>query len=270
MLVDSHCHLDFDEFADDIDAVMRRARTAGIRRFVTISIRVREAARILAVAERYDDVWCSVGTHPHYAHEEPEVTAADLVHLARHPRVVAIGEAGLDTFYGNAPWDAQTQSLRIHIDAARQTQLPLVIHSVRQDAAMADILVEESRVGAFPVVMHCFSGGRALARTNLELGHFISFSGLLSFDEHAALRELAAELPADRILVETDAPSLAPVPHLGQRNEPAYIRHTVALLASLRGVSETEIAAQTTANFHRAFGKVPRVEPASAGSEPIA
>jgi TatD DNase family protein len=257
MLIDSHCHLDFDEFAADRDAVMGRARATGIGCFVTISIRVHEFDRILATAERYPDVYCSVGTHPHYAHKELDVTADDLVRIAAHPKVVAIGEAGLDLFFGNSPWEAQMQGLRNHIAAARETQLPLVIHSVRQDEAMAAVLSEESSKGTFPLVMHCFSGGPQLAATNLSLGHYISFSGLLTFEENTALRDIARDLPADRILVETDAPSLAPVPHRDQRNEPAYIRHTVALLAELRGTSVEEIARQTTENFYRLFRKVP-------------
>jgi TatD DNase family protein len=257
MLIDSHCHLDFDEFATDRDAVIARARAAGIDRFVTISIRVREFDRVRAVAEQYADVYCSVGTHPHYAHDELDIGADDLVRLAAHPKVVAIGEAGLDTFFGNSPWEAQMQGLRNHIAAARATQLPLVIHSVRQDEAMAAVLSEESRKGAFPLVMHCFSGGAELAATNLSLGHYISFSGLITFEENTSLREIARDLPADRILLETDAPSLAPVPHRDARNEPAYVRHTVAVLAEARNASVETIARQTTENFYRLFKKIP-------------
>jgi TatD DNase family protein len=182
MLIDSHCHLDFDEFAEDREAVMARAAAAGVDAFVTISIRVKEFGRVLAVAERYPNVFCSVGTLPHFADDERDVTTADLVRHARHRKVVAIGEAGLDTFFGNASWDAQMGVFVNHIAAARETQLPLVIHSVRQDEAMATVLTEENRKGAFPVLMHCFSGGRALVETNLSLGHYISFSGLLTFE----------------------------------------------------------------------------------------
>ncbi len=258
MLVDSHCHLDFDEFADDLDDVMRRASQAGIVGFVTICTRVHGFARVRAVAEARDEVWCTVGTHPHYADEEPDVTAAELVALARHPKVVAIGESGLDRHLGHASWPAQLRSFEAHIDAARQTQLPLVIHSVREDAAMAAILRRESARGPFPVVMHCFSGGAELARTNLSLGHALSFSGLLTYPEHAALRELARAVPADRLLVETDAPSLPPVVLLGQRNEPAQLRHVVRLLAELRGVAAEEIARQTSENFYRIFTRCTR------------
>jgi TatD DNase family protein len=257
MLIDSHCHLDFDEFADDRDAVMARAAAAGVDAFVTISIRVKQFGRVLAMAERYPNVYCSVGTLPHFADEERDVTTADLVGHARHPKVVAIGEAGLDTFFGNASWDAQIEVLANHIAAARETQLPLVVHCVRQDEAMAAILDEETRKGAFPVLMHCFSGGRALAETNLSLGHYISFSGLLTFEENAGLREIARDIPSDRILVETDAPSLAPAPHRDERNEPAHIRHTLEALAEARSATVETIARQTTENFYRLFTKVP-------------
>ncbi len=258
MLVDSHCHLDFDAFGDDLDDVMRRARGVGIAGFVTIGIRVREFTRVRAVAEAQPDVWCSVGTHPHYADEERDVTAAELVELARHPRVVAIGETGLDRHLGHASWQAQLESFQVHIDAARQTQLPLVIHAVREDAAVEAILQRESERGPFPVVMHCFSGGPALARTNLALGHALSFSGLLTYPEHGALRELARTVPDDRLLVETDAPSLPPAALLGERNEPAHLHHVVRLLAELRGVGADEIARRTTENFYRIFTRCTR------------
>jgi TatD DNase family protein len=258
MLVDSHCHLDFDEFEGDREQMMARAAAAGIEAFVTIGIRVRQFARVLATAERYPNVFCTVGTLPHFADEERDVTSAELVELARHPKVVGIGEAGLDTFFGNASWDAQIDVFRAHIDAARQLQLPLVIHSVRQDEAMGRMLTEESRKGAFPILMHGFSGGPGLAETVLGLGAYISLSGLLSFEENVGLREIAAGLPADRILVETDAPSLAPAPHLDERNEPAYILHTVQLLADLRETSVEAISRQTSENFYRLFTKVSR------------
>ncbi len=257
MLVDSHCHLDFDEFSRDLDAVLARARAAGIGRFVTISVRVRDARRVLAVAERCPDVFCAIGTHPHFAHEEPDVAVADLAEFAAHPKVVAIGEAGLDTFYGSAPWDAQMRSLRTQIAAARVTGLPLVIHSVRQDEAMEAVLRDEYRAGPFGAVMHCFSGGPSLASTSLELGHYLSFSGLLGYPEHDTLRAQAAVLPAEALLVETDAPSLPPVEVEG-RNEPAHLRHVVARLAALRGETAEAIERQTTANFFRAFPKVAR------------
>lgn len=258
MLVDSHCHLDFDAFSDDLDDVMLRARAIGIACFVNIGIRVREFARVRAVAEARPDVWCSVGTHPHYVDEERDVTAAELIELARHPKVVAIGETGLDRHLGNASWRAQLESFQVHIDAARETQLPLVIHAVREDAAVEAILRRECERGPFPVVMHCFSGGPTLARTNLALGHALSFSGLLTYPEHDALRELARTVPVDRLLIETDAPSLPPAALLDQRNEPAHLHHVVRLLAELRGVGADEIARQTTENFYRIFTRCTR------------
>ena len=258
MLVDSHCHLDFDDFADDREAVLRRAQQAGIRTLVTIGIRVREFARVRAAAAMSDIVWCTVGTHPHHADEERDVTAAELCRLACDPKVVGIGECGLDRLLGSASWQAQLESFQVHVDAARRTQLPLVIHCVREDEAMAAILLREHAAGSFPVVMHCFSGGDALAATCISLGHFISFSGLLTYPEHDALRALARSIPDDRILVETDAPSLPPAALQGMRNEPAHLHHVVRLLAELRGVGTEMIARQTTENFHRAFPRCSR------------
>lgn len=258
MLVDSHCHLDFPDFATERDEVVARARAAGVGRMVTISTRVRRFDEVRAVAERYDEVFCSVGTHPHNAADEPDVTADELIALSAHPKVVAIGEAGLDYFYDNAPREAQADGLRRHIAAARITGLPLVIHSRDADDDMAAILVEESGQGAFPFVLHCFSSGRRLARTGIELGGYISFSGILTFKKSDELRELARELPADRLLVETDAPYLAPAPHRGRRNEPAFVGDTAAVLAETLGVSREDLAAATTANFFRLFSKTPR------------
>ena len=210
MLIDSHCHLDFPDFADDLDGIVGRARTAGIGRLVTISTRVKRHAELLAITERFPDVYCSVGTHPHNAHEELDVTAGDLVALTRAPKVVALGEAGLDYHYDNSPCDAQERGFRIHIAAARQTGLPLVIHTREADADAARILEEETGKGAFPAVLHCYTGGPDLARRAIALGLYISFTGILTFKNSAALRDIAASLPADRILVETDAPFLAP------------------------------------------------------------
>jgi TatD DNase family protein len=258
MLVDSHCHLDFPDFAKEIDAIVARAQAAGLGRIVTISTRVRRHQEVLAIAERFPDVYCSIGTHPHYAHEEPDVTASDLVRVTNHPKVVAIGEAGLDDHYEFSPRDAQEHGLRTHIAAARESGLPLVIHSREADADMARILKEEVANGAFSAVLHCFTGGRDLARTAVELGHYVSFSGILTFKKSEELRAIAAELPADRILVETDAPYLAPGPWRGRRNEPAYVLETARILAECRGVSPQEIAQQTTENFFRLFAKVPR------------
>ena len=264
MLVDSHCHLDFPDFAQELDAVVARAEVAGLGRIVTISTRVRRHAEVLGIAERFPFVYCSVGTHPHNAHEELDITAADLVRIAQHPKVVAIGEAGLDYHYDYSPRDAQEQGLRTHIAAARETGLPLVIHSRDADADMARILREESGKGTFPAVLHCFTGGRDLALAGIDLGLYVSFSGILTFKKSDDLRATAAELPADRILVETDAPYLAPGPYRGKRNEPAYVVETARALAKARGISAEEIARQTTENFFRLFAKVPRDAAAAA------
>jgi TatD DNase family protein len=258
MLIDSHCHLDFPDFADQLDAVVARARAAGIERMVTISTRVRRQLDVLAIADRFAEVYCSLGTHPHYAHEELDVTAAELVRRSRAAKVVAIGEAGLDYHYDNSPREAQERGFRTHIAAARESALPLVIHSREADDDTARILEEEMGQGAFGAVLHCFTGGRELARRAVALGHFISFTGILTFKNSEALRAIAAELPADRILVETDAPYLAPGKYRGRRNEPAYVVEIAKVLAEVRGVSLDAIAEQTTANFYQLFAKVPR------------
>jgi TatD DNase family protein len=258
MLIDSHCHLDFPDFASELDAVVERARAAGVERMVTISTRVKRQPEVLAIAERFADVYCSIGTHPHYAHEELDVTAADLVARTRDAKVVALGEAGLDYHYDNSPREAQERGFRTHIAAARETGLPLVIHSRDADDDTARILEEETGKGAFPAVLHCFTGGPDLAQRAIALGLFISFTGILTFKTSDALRAIAAKLPADRILVETDAPYLAPGKLRGKRNEPAYVVETAKVLAETRGVSLDRIAQQTTANFFRLFCKVLR------------
>jgi TatD DNase family protein len=258
MLIDSHCHLDFPDFADELDAVVARARAAGVERMVTISTRVRRHAQVRAIAERFADVYCSLGTHPHYAHEELDVTPAELVSASRAEKVVAIGEAGLDYHYDRSPREAQERGLRVHIAAARETGLPLVIHSREADDDTARILEEEMGKGAFAAVLHCFTGGPDLARRAVALGHFISFTGILTFKNSEALRAIAAELPADRILIETDAPYLAPGKYRGRRNEPAYVAETANVLAQTRGVSLESVAKETTDNFYRLFAKVPR------------
>jgi TatD DNase family protein len=264
MLVDSHCHLDFPDFADERAAIVARAKAAGIGRMVTISTRVKRFQQILEIAETFDEVYCSVGTHPHNAAEELDVTTAELVRLSAHRKVVAIGEAGLDYFYDKAPRDAQAQGFRAHIAAARQTGLPLVIHSRDADDDMAAILEDETGKGAFPFILHCFSSGRRLAEVGVSLGGYVSFSGILTFKNSAELRAIAADVPHDRLLVETDAPYLAPIPFRGKRNEPAYVAHTAKVLSETIGVSEAEIADLTTNNFFRLFGKMPR--PAELGA----
>jgi TatD DNase family protein len=257
VLVDSHCHLDFPDFEADRDALVARAREAGVGTMVTISTRVAKFRQLRAIAEQYDHVYCSVGTHPHNAAEEPDIGIDDLVRIAADPLVVAIGEAGLDYHYDNAPRPAQREGFLRHIAAARSTQLPLVIHAREADDDTATILEEETGKGAFPFVLHCFSSGAALAERGLALGGYVSFSGILTFKRSDDLRAIAANVPMDRLLVETDAPYLAPMPHRGQRNEPAYVVETAKVLASVKGVSFEEIAATTTANFHRLFAKVP-------------
>lgn len=255
MLVDSHCHLDFPDFAAELPDVVARAHAAGVSHLVTISTRVKRFDDIRAIAERFDTVFCSVGTHPHQAAEEPDVTADDLVRLSAHPKVVAIGEAGLDYHYDTSPRDAQEKGLRTHIAAARATGLPLVIHSREADADMAAILEEESAAGAFPFLLHCFTGGADLAARAVALGGYVSFSGVITFKKSEDLRAIAAALPADRLLVETDAPFLAPTPHRGKRNEPAFVRETAKALAAARGVSLEAVAAATTRNFFTLFAK---------------
>ncbi|GAB1716158.1 MAG: TatD-related deoxyribonuclease [Nitrobacter sp.] len=260
MLVDSHCHLDFPDFADELDAVVARAEAAGIGRVVTISTRVKERAKLLAIAERFPNVYCSVGTHPHHADEEDGIPADQLIALTQPSKVVALGEAGLDYFYEHGSRDAQARGFRTHIAAARATGLPLVIHTREADDDCSHILEEEMAKGAFPAVLHCYTGGRELAMKAVAMGLYIGFTGILTFKKSDALRALAAELPEDRILVETDAPYLAPGKFRGKRNEPSYIVETAKVLADIRGVSLEEISRLTTENFYRLFPKVSRVD----------
>ena len=258
MLIDSHCHLDFPDFATELDEVVGRATALGVARLVTISTRVKRHKELIDIVERFPSVYCSVGTHPHHAQEEPDIGTKELVARTRHPKVVAIGEAGLDYHYDNSPRDLQETSFRAHIAAARETKLPLVIHAREADEDVAKILAEETGKGAFPAVLHCFTGGRDLAMAAIDLGLSISFTGILTFKNSQNLRDIARELPADRILVETDAPYLAPLPHRGRRNEPSFVIETAKMLAQVREVSPEEIARQTTENFFRLFSKVPR------------
>jgi hydrolase, TatD family len=255
MLIDSHCHLDFDALSADLDGVMARAAAAGVTGMVTISTRVDNFSTYAGLAERFDNVWCSVGTHPHNADQELHIEIEDLVRLSAHPRCVAIGEAGLDYFYDNAPREAQAIGLRRHIAAARITNLPLVIHSRAADDDMAAILEEEAGQGAFPFVLHCFTAGMDLAQRALALGGYISFSGIVTFKNAQEIQEVAKIVPADRYLVETDAPYLAPIPHRGLSNEPAFVRHTAEKLAEIRGLSLEQVGRETTANFGRLFSK---------------
>jgi TatD DNase family protein len=261
MLVDSHCHLDFPDFGGELDAIVGRARAAGVGRMVTISTRINRRTELLAITERYPDVFCSIGTHPHYAHEELDIGVEEIVRLTEHGKTVAIGEAGLDYHYDFSPRDAQERGFRNHIAAARTTGLPLVIHSRDADDDMARILEEEMGKGAFKAVLHCFTGGPELARRAIMIGLYISFTGIVTFKKSDELRAIAASLPDDRFLVETDAPYLAPGRYRGKRNEPAYVAETAKVLAETRGVSPEELAQQTTENFFRLFNKTPRPAP---------
>jgi TatD DNase family protein len=257
MLIDSHCHLDFPDFAEDRDAVVTRARAAGVGRMVAISTTVARFAAVRALAERYESVFCSVGTHPHQAEEEPDVAVDTIVELARHEKCVAIGEAGLDYHYDRAPRAVAAKVFRTQIAAARASGLPLIIHARDADADIAAILKEEMRGGEFAAVLHCFTASRSLAETGINLGFYVSFSGVLTFRNAADLRAIASALPLDRLLIETDAPYLAPVPYRGKRNEPAYVIETARALAAAKSLEIEEIAAATTANVLRLFGKMP-------------
>ncbi|MBB4569555.1 TatD family hydrolase [Rhizobium leucaenae] len=260
MLIDTHCHLDFADFEEERDAIVSRAHEVGVKQMVTISTKVRKLDGLLALTKRYPSVFCSVGTHPNSADQELDIQTEDLVRLAnQHEKIVAIGEAGLDYFYDTVkPEDQKTGFLR-HIAAARETKLPLVIHSRSADEDMAAILTEETGKGAFPFILHCFSAGPALARTGVELGGYISFSGILTFPKSEELREIAKTIPHDRLLVETDAPYLAPKRWRGKRNEPSYVVNTAEVLADTLGVSMDEIAAITTENAFRCFSRMTRV-----------
>jgi len=243
MLVDSHCHLDFPEFAEDFEQIMSRAAEANVGLMLTICTHLSRFPRVLAVAERFDNVYCSVGIHPHEAGEETEVTAEQLVELAKHPKVVGFGETGLDYFYEHSPREAQKRSFRAHIEAARIAQLPIIIHTRDADEDMTAILEEEMGKGAFPGLVHCFSSGRALGEKAVELGLYISLSGIL---------------PLEKLLVETDSPFLAPIPHRGKRCEPAFVAQTAGVLADIKGLSPAALADVTTDNFFTLFSKVPR------------
>lgn len=260
MLIDTHCHLDFADFDAERDELIARAHASGVKQMVTISTRVRKLDTLLALTERYPSVFCSVGTHPNNADEELDVTADDLVRLAEtNTKVVAIGEAGLDYFYDTQKPKDQKTGLRRHIEAARRTQLPLVIHSRSADEDMAQILTEETGKGAFPFILHCFSSGQALADTGVALGGYVSFSGILTFPKSTELRDIAMTVPMDRLLVETDAPYLAPKRWRGKRNEPSYVVNTAEVLAEVKGVSFDEMARITTENAFRCYSKMPKL-----------
>jgi TatD DNase family protein len=252
MLVDSHCHLDFPDFTLERDAVIARAFAAGIGTILTICTRLDQFDGVRAIAEAHPRIWCSVGVHPHEAEQYADVIADRLVTLAAQPRVVGIGETGLDFHYDLSARDVQERVFRAHIAASKKTGLPLIIHAREADDAMAAILRGENPP---PGVLHCFTAGRALAEAALDLGFYISISGIVTFRNAEDLRAIVRDLPLDRLLVETDAPYLAPIPYRGKRNEPAFVAATAAFVANLKGIDEAELAAATTANFFRLFGK---------------
>ncbi|MBM3951340.1 MAG: TatD family deoxyribonuclease [Rhodospirillales bacterium] len=259
MLVDSHCHLDFPEFAPDLDAVVARAGEAGVGTMLTIGTRLDRFAGVRAVAERFANVYCTVGIHPHeakdWAKDAPEKVADELARLADHPKVVGFGETGLDFYYEHSPKADQEHSFRAHIAAARDAGLPLVVHSRDADQDTLRVLRDEYRQGPFAGLLHCFSSGWELAEGALALGLYISFSGIVTFKKADEVRAVAAKVPLDRLLVETDAPYLAPHPNRGKRNEPAFTALTAARLAEDRGLAAEAFAEATTANFFRLFGK---------------
>ncbi len=257
-IVDSHCHLDYDGLAERLPEVIARAEAAGVGLMVSISSLVSRFPRLLAIAEAHEQVFCTVGTHPHHAHEELDVPVAELVRLAQHPKVVGLGEAGLDYHYTFSTPAAQEQGFRNHIAAARETGLPLVIHTREAEDDTIRILEDEMAKGAFPALLHCFTSAERLARAGVELGLTVSFSGILTYKSAQDLRDVAQIVPMDRLLVETDSPYLAPVPHRGQSNEPAFVVKTLETLASVKGVSREEMARATSDNFFRLFAKVPR------------
>lgn len=258
MLVDSHCHLDFKDFDADREAVLSRAKQAGVDLMVTISTKVTEADKIIALAESSNALVCSVGIHPHEAGREPETSAERLVDLTKHEKVVGIGETGLDYFYEHSPRDAQKRNFRAHIEACRISQLPLIVHARDADVDTADIIEEEMGKGAYPGLIHCFTAGPDLAKRALDIGFYISVSGIATFKNATDLRDTIKMVPLDRLLVETDAPFLAPVPHRGKRNEPSFVADTAAMLADLKGVTHDELATATTDNFFRLFTKAKR------------
>jgi TatD DNase family protein len=255
MLVDSHCHLDYFTAAE-LPEVLSRAATAGVAEMVTIGTTLAQSERLPPMTEAFANLWCTVGVHPHHAAEAPIPNPETLAAMTQHPRVIGIGESGLDYFYDKAPRDVQAENFRAHIRAARMAGVPLAIHARDADDDIATILREErDREGGFDFLLHCFSSSRRLAEAGLEMGGYVSFSGILTFPRSAELREIARDVPADRLLVETDAPYLAPVPFRGKRNEPAWVAHTAKVLADVRGMTADALAELTTANFRRLFRK---------------
>ena len=257
-LVDSHCHLDFPDYAGKVDEVMARAGAAGVGVCLSIGTELKRFAGVRAVAEKFPNVWCSVGVHPHEAEKELQDDEAALIRETAHPKVVGIGETGLDYYYEHSPRQPQQQNFRAHIAAARQTGLPVIVHTRDADDDTIDILRDEMGKGAFTGLIHCFTGAQKLADAALELGLYLSVSGIATFKNSAPLRDVIKTVPLERLLVETDAPFLAPAPHRGKTNEPAFVVHTAKMLAELKGVPESQLAQATTENFFRLFSKVQR------------
>ncbi len=259
MLVDSHCHLDFDQLSCELDAVVDRAKAAGVGQMLTIGTKLREFDRVRAIAETYENIHCSVGIHPHEAEAEGnDVTVDKLLALSAHPKVVAIGETGLDYFYEHSPRKLQQKSFRIHIDAARKTGLPLIVHTRDADTDTVDILREEYEKGPFTGVIHCFSSGWQVAEKSMEIGFYISISGIVTFKTAEALRDHVGKIPLNRLLVETDAPYLAPVPKRGKSNEPSFVRHTAEKVADIKHLDIESLEQATTDNFYKLFNKIER------------
>ncbi|WP_303978732.1 TatD family hydrolase [Dongia mobilis] len=254
-LVDSHCHLDFDDFGTDMEAVLARAKESGVERMLTICTRVTKFDQVLAIAMAHDNIRCTVGIHPHEAENEPDVDVAKLVELSKHPKVVGIGEAGLDYFYDKSPRERQQQVFATHIEASRLSGLPIVVHSRDADEDTVRLLQDGAKKGGLTGVIHCFTSTQYLADAALEMGFYISLSGIVTFKSAGALRDVAKSIPLDRLLVETDSPYLAPIPMRGKRNEPSFVRHTATYIADFLGLSLPDLAQKTTANFDRLFAK---------------
>lgn len=255
MLIDSHCHLNYKGLVDDQAAVLERARARGVTGMLCISTREREWDEVIAIAEREPDVWASVGIHPHEADEHPDVDAAKLIAATRHPKVIGIGETGLDYYYDHSDRDQQKKSFRAHIAAARETGLPMIVHTRDAEEDTAAIIEEEMGKGAYPALIHCFTASAGFAQKMLDLGLYISIAGIVTFKNARELQETVATLPADRMLIETDAPFLAPVPHRGKPGEPAFVADTAAFIANLRGEQPAELMECTAHNFFRLFTK---------------
>jgi TatD DNase family protein len=258
MLVDSHCHLNYEGLVEDIEGIVARAREAGVGFMLSIGTKLSEFDSVLATAEAYDNVACTVGIHPHESGKEPETDVETLVKLTAHPKVVGIGETGLDFFYDNSPREAQERSFRIHIAASRETQLPIIIHTRDADERTTAIINEEQEKGAFPGLIHCFSAGPELAECAVSHGMAISLSGIITFQTAESIRETVKSVPLEHILVETDAPFLAPIPHRGKKNEPAFVAHTAAKAAEIFEMTPEALAEATTDNFFRLFSKAER------------